>query len=239
MITEISIWTLITPYLTDYGIFFGLIILALVVGITPLRYPFQWMETYYHEMSHGLACLLTFGRVGRIKLFWNGGGYCTTRGGWRIPILLAGYTGAALWGGYLYIAGWVMMDGGAEKFLQLELVFLTIATVLWVRDPITLAISIIMGIIFYLPLQFPNAWFLTYIVQFIGIYVVLNAIRAPLYLIDGKHEGDGAGLADITFIPEGVWIILWFLFACAVLLFLMIATLPGMQTMANYILSLV
>ena len=45
--------------------------------------------------------------------------------------------------------------------------------------------------------------------KFIGIYVLLDAVRAPLYLIDGRNYGDGAQLAELTGIPEILWVSLW------------------------------
>lgn len=47
------------------------------------------------------------------------------------------------------------------------------------------------------------------VVQFAGLYVMANAVRAPWRLVDGRHLGDGAVLADITGVPELVWVLLW------------------------------
>jgi hypothetical protein len=222
-------WTQFTPFLSDYGIFAGMILGAFLLGLTPLRYPFQWLETYYHELSHGLMALLTWGKVGRIKLRFDGSGWCSTMGGSRILILLAGYMGAALWGGYIYLAGWLLGNEGSLTPLYVELSLLAVATLLWVRDPVTLLIMAAAGALYWLPTQYA---FLqahaSFILQFIGIYVMLNAIRAPLHLIDGQHVGDGAMLADITFIPEGVWIALWLAFAMAILAACAVLTLPGL-----------
>jgi hypothetical protein len=33
---------------------------------------------------------------------------------------------------------------------------------------------------------------------------------SPLYLLDGQARGDGAALADLTFIPEVIWVAIWF-----------------------------
>ena len=55
---------------------------------------------------------------------------------------------------------------------------------------------------------------------------MVNALHAPLHLIDGKHEGDGAMLADRLLLPEGVWIALWLVIAIAALFWLWLFTLP-------------
>ena len=49
-----------------------------------------------------------------------------------------------------------------------------------------------------------------FLLKFTGIYIVLDAIKSPLYLIDGRHYGDGAKLADLTSLPEFIWVIIWF-----------------------------
>ncbi len=218
------------PFLDLYIAFIGMVVIALIVGETPAHYPFQWLETYYHELSHGLVCMLTGGKIHRIKLNWDGSGWCRTSGGWRIPILLAGYAGAALWGGYIYMAGWLLTQNAAHTLLYVELGLLAIATLLWVRDLITLSIMIVMALTYWAPTHFEAIQpYSAIILQFIGIYVLLNAVRAPFHLIDGLHVGDGAALADITYIfHEGVWIALWIAFATSVLFYCAAMTLPGM-----------
>lgn len=212
-------------------LFLAMTLVALFLGKTPLRHPFQWLETYYHELSHGIAAMVTGGRIEKIKLSLNGSGLCYTRGGWRFFILLAGYTGASLWGAYLYLTGWHMGNDGSIVLLAVELGLLALATLLWVRDPITLLIMLAMGLLYGLPLYFTDLQpHVAYTLQFIGIYVMLNAIRAPLHLIDGQLVGDGAELAKSTLIlPEGFWIAFWFVFALATLGVCATLTIPGMD----------
>ena len=42
---------------------------------------------------------------------------------------------------------------------------------------------------------------------------MLDAIRSPLYLLDGRDLGDGATLASLTLLPEIFWVVLWFAIA--------------------------
>lgn len=219
-------WLNIDMYWGDYTLFFIMLGVAFLIGFTPLSAPFKWLETLYHELSHALIIKLTGGHLGQLVLQWNGGGHITSRGGMSIPVLLAGYMGAAAIGGYLYYAGWLIDNAHAARLLTLQLGVLVI-TVLWlVRSVITLLICCIIGAIFYLPIQFPQFEFFPLLIQFMGLYVLLNAIRAPLHLIDGKLVGDGAMLQQRTFIPELIWVALWFLWGICVLLYVMHLTLP-------------
>lgn len=214
--------------------FFTMLTLAIIISRTPLRYPFQWMETFFHELSHGLACILTFGRIHRIKLELNGSGVCSTYGGWRIPILLAGYAGAVTWGAVIYLAGWSLSTSDDVFLLYLLIGVLGVSTLFWVRNLTTLFIIGIMGLVFWLPTLVPETKIPAYAIEFYGIYVVQSAISAPLNLIDGKHVGDGADLADITLIlPEGVWIALWFIYALLVTFWLWQITIPAAERFTN------
>lgn len=216
--------------------FFGMLTAAIIISRTPLRYPFQWMETFFHEFSHGLACIFTFGRIHRIQLMWNGAGVCSTYGGWRIPILLAGYAGAVTWGAVIYLAGWNLSTSDDVFLLHFLMGILGVTTLFWVRSLTTLIIMAIMALVFWVPTLLSNTNIPAYAIEFYGIYVVQSAISAPLALIDGKHVGDGADLADITLIlPEGIWIALWFVYALIVTFWLWQVTIPASERLTEYI----
>ena len=68
-----------------------------------LHWPFKWLQTYYHEISHGLAALATDGEILRIVLHIDGSGVCYTQGGIRSLTLQAGYQGSVFWGGYCQV----------------------------------------------------------------------------------------------------------------------------------------
>lgn len=208
--------------------FFILIGLALFIGRIPLvSAPFKWLETFFHEFSHGLACLFTLGKIKRIELNLNGSGTCYFQGGFMPVIAISGYLGAALWGAAIYIAAWTNSVGGSAIMIQALMAVMLFSAIIWGRDPITWFIFAVLIGVFWMPAQLPNLPILTNLMEFFGIFVVLNAIQAPLYLLNGKHVGDGAELAKRTLIPEIFWILLWFLFGCGTLFFLWGLNAPG------------
>lgn len=220
-----------------FGVMLGL---ALALSKSRIGWPLKWAETFYHELSHGIACILTGGKIVRIDLRFDGSGLCTTRGGWSVPILLAGYAGAALWGGALYMGGWMLGEQGVTLWLKIELAVLVVVFVLWARDWRTWLILLMIGGIYGLAMTKVSSFYLPVFLQFAGLYVLLNAIRAPLFLIDGQHVGDGAALADIfRVVPEGFWILLWLVFALGVLLAVMIMTLPQVYRLFEPLLVLI
>ena len=67
-----------------------------------LGIPFNWLESFFHELSHGLAAIITGGKILQIELFSNGAGLCTTQGGIAFIIAFSGYAGAVGWGVLIY-----------------------------------------------------------------------------------------------------------------------------------------
>ena len=185
-----------------------LLVVAIVVSRLPIvSIPFNWLESYFHELSHGLAAIITGGSIIKIELFTNGAGLCTTLGGNRFLISFMGYFGAILWGAMIY-----KMALADRKWLKLMaqvlIVILALSLIFWVRDILTLLIVLSLIALFYLKIKLNNQT-IPLLVQLTGVLVLLNAILSPLHLLDGRHLGDGAALSSLTGIPEILWVMLW------------------------------
>lgn len=190
--------------------FFGLIILAFVVSNIPfINLPFMWMQTYFHEISHGLTAILTGGAVKSIELNLNGSGLCTTQGGIRFIVAFSGYLGAVLWGALIYTMVDNVRKKSAVSIAGTMIAMIILSALLWGRDPITLIIMGVMIVPFVVILKTQNQFLVKYFLQFLGLYVLLDAITSPLHLIDGRKYGDGSTLQELTFIPEIIWVGVW------------------------------
>lgn len=193
--------------------FWLFVILAIIFIQLPIvSVPFKWLESYFHEISHGLAALITGGSVVKIELFPNGAGLCTTRGGFSLLISFMGYAGAILWGALIYSIA--SINQNVAKIASGMIIALILASLIfWVRDLLTLLILMVVLGIFALQFKLPKLGHLQKILKFTGIIVLLNSLLSPLYLLDGRSIGDGARLAEITFIPEFIWVIIWSIMA--------------------------
>lgn len=199
-----------------HGLLISYCLFAVVINFIPfIGLPFRYLSTIFHELSHGLATLLTGGAIVEFALQANGAGHLVSRGGSSIIIAFSGYFGAALWGGLLY------QVGRHQLMVQITLGFLialfSLTLILWVNGLMTA--FILLGVIALLVLilvRSKDRW-LTYVAQLMAILVLFNAINSPLYLLDGRHIGDGANLANYTFIPEIVWVMIWFVWALFIL----------------------
>lgn len=187
----------------------------MVVSFIPvLNWPFSWIQTFFHEISHGFAALLTGGSVSHIELHLRGSGLCYTQGGFRFIVTLSGYLGASLFGMLLILT--VSLTSHLQaKIIAISLACLTLGSLLlWARDLMTILILLVVAAVCLLPIK--NNWHPKVVhsfLLFIGCYVLLDAIKSPLWLIDGRSYGDGATLADLTHLPEIIWVVAWEAFA--------------------------
>jgi len=190
--------------------FFILLIIAIVFKQLPLvSIPFNWLESYFHEISHGIAAIFTGGSVIRIQLFANGAGLCTTQGGIAFVISFSGYAGATLWGWGIYKLA-SAHQRAAQVFSVLIFVLLISSIIFWGRDLLTWLILTVLASIFLLTIKLQKTHYLQRLMQFFGLLILLNSLSSPSYLLDGRHLGDGAALASMTFIPEIIWVLIWF-----------------------------
>lgn len=189
--------------------FFILLIVAIIIKQLPLvSVPFNWLESYFHEISHGLAALLTGGKVLRIQLFANGAGLCTSQGGIAFIISFCGYAGATLWGWGIYKLA-STHQRFAQGFSIVIILLLLSSIVFWGRDLLTWFILAVLVAVFVFSLKLKNSDYLASLIQLFGLLILLNSLSSPSYLLDGRHLGDGAALASMTFIPEIIWVLVW------------------------------
>ena len=190
---------------------------ALLIQLPLISIPFSWIETFFHEISHGLATLITGGSISKIQLLPNGAGFCYSYGGWHLLIAFAGYAGASGFGLLIY----QVVSSSNHKIAKLIsfsiLVLISVCLILWVRDILTAVILAVIALLFVLPLKFASANWLIHLTRLIGMSVILNGLFTAISLI-GKHGvGDAANLANLTWIPSQVWVMLWCIIGCLAL----------------------
>ncbi len=197
------------------------IIAAFVVDYLPLiNLPFLWSETFFHEVSHGLAAIVTGGTIHNITLNFNGSGEIATSGGLRFFVSFSGYAGSALWGLLIYSVASALSQSQTKFMASMMVLMLGVTLLLWARNLSTIVILLVLLALYALPL-FKSLWFsIKFLIQLLGVFVMLDAIRSPLYLLDGRDLGDGATLARLSGLPEFLWVAVWFAIATGCLYFL-------------------
>ncbi len=181
-----------------------------------------------HEVSHGLAALLTGGQVERLILSHDEGGLAFTRGGNRLLILSAGYLGSALWGVIFMRLAWAAPT--IRRYaLRITAVALGIIALLYVRSLFTLAYVAFAALALFAlsrwggaRLQMAALWLVgsfscLYAVIDIGTDVLARGPLAGIPFLSGGvgFSNDAEVLASITFIPAFLWGLLWSAIAIA------------------------
>jgi hypothetical protein len=194
------------------------VMLAIGIYYVPyLKWPFLWIETFFHEISHGIAAVLTGGKINSITLNYDGSGYCISQGGSRFITAFSGYFGSATSGMLIYLSVINSQKKKSKFFMAVLITLLLITAILWAKGISTYIILGILITFFGLFKKISSSVFLNYFLQFTSVFVVMDAIRSPLALIDGRDKGDGTALSELTFIPEILWVSVWFTLALACL----------------------
>ena len=199
----------------------ALIMIVMLFGQVPLLANFlSWQMTFFHEISHGLAALLTGGRLVRIELSFSGAGVCYSRGGLWWIISLAGYIGAAFWGLLIYLSAESFSQKRSHILAIVLVAVLAASAVFYARDlPTWIIISVITA--FYAgAIKFRQKLPLKLFLKLAGLYIMLDALKAPMALLGHQSPNDAANLAAQTGLPAITWIALWLGVAALCLVFI-------------------
>lgn len=203
---------MVSPYRRRRACFLLLSTAALLLSFVPwVHLPLEWFETLLHETSHALVATVTGGQVDRIDLHLTGAGETWSAGGWTFGVALAGYLGATLGGAGLYL----LASASGTRLIRpviVTLVLLGLAeTAFWLSANLNtwLVMATLLGLLGLLLWPRAQAWSQTAL-KFIGLYVMVAAVRSPLYLVLGHPTtSDAITLQHLTWIPAIVWALAW------------------------------
>ncbi|MCG6921967.1 MAG: M50 family metallopeptidase [Acidobacteria bacterium] len=194
----------------------GRVLLPLLIGVaalvlwnTVVAYPFRVFVVFLHEISHGLAAVLTGGRIVSIGLSVNEGGVCVTQGGWRFVVLSAGYLGSLLWGAFFLLLGGRRRK--APGVIALIGLFTLVVTLVYVRTWFGLLYGLLAAGAFMLVATKLRPAASEILLAAIGVMSVLYAVWdiASDVLIRSIPSSDASALATLTGVPAFVWGVLW------------------------------
>lgn len=192
--------------------FILLIICAIILTEAPyISIPAQWLSTYFHELSHAITAKLTGGNVERLALDIVGSGHVLHSGSF-LPFLvsLAGYCGPFI-AGYIF---WILSkkESNTIPILVAFIVTIIITTIYMVRDIETLIIIICLISGSFLFWKFHKNKYASMILKFIATLMIVRGYIDISYLISHPGPNDATSLEDKLFLPDFVWISVWYLF---------------------------
>lgn len=168
--------------------------------------PFIYLTTIFHEVSHGIAALVSGGQIIEFAVALDGSGHLISSGGNAILITFSGYFGAPLWGACLFLSAHNMTY--ARVTLGMLLIMFLILLLFWVADILTVTIVIFVALLLSLTLRFAHKKLLNHAVRLIAIVVLFNGIYGPLYLL-AAQRGDSMAMANLTATSPFVWVLIW------------------------------
>lgn len=200
-----------------------------------ILYPFTILATWFHEMGHGVAALLTGASFERLLIFPDGSGIAQSMvpanasGLTHALIAASGPLGPAIAGSLLIIAS--RTDKATRAALMVVSLALILSTVIWVRTLTGWLVLPALGIAILALAWRGTADQRQFGIQLLGVQACISVWEQFGYLfsaggsIGGElHRSDTSAIADALLFPYWFWgaaisavivLLLWWSFAVA------------------------
>ncbi|MCF6271753.1 MAG: M50 family metallopeptidase [Rhodobacteraceae bacterium] len=179
---------------------------------TPVMLPLKILVVFFHELSHGLAAVLSGGRVESISLSPQQGGLAVTRGGSGFLITSAGYIGSLLIGVLVFL---LAVRGRTDRAVMALLggVLLLVAA-LYMRETFALLFSVAAGLAMLGSARYFNARVNDGALRVIGltsmVYVPFDILSDTI--LRSSERSDAYNLAQqfggTAWLWGGVWLVI-------------------------------
>jgi Zn ribbon nucleic-acid-binding protein len=195
--------------------FFKMLMIVIFISFLPIiNWPFEILETFFHELSHGLVAVLAGGNIESIEVgLWGGKIWTSGTGDLHALVGWAGYPGAVVFGVLVFRVGLRATPVQGFVFILSIIVLLGSSTVMWVKDSDTVLALFITYMVFSLALIFIRQprWEMRIkkFIQFAGLFSIMQSNIAPLYLFQADNLGDAGSLAALTNTTDNFWIFQW------------------------------
>lgn len=188
---------------------FGAFAAVVALWNTSLVTPLKILVVFFHEISHGLAAVLTGGSIVSLQITADEGGLAQTVGGIRFFIVSAGYVGSFLWGAALILAA---SRAKRKRVLTGALgILIGAVTIFYVRNLFGFFFGLATAALLGAAARKLNDRTNDFILHLVGVtscsYAILDiwddviARSSPL--------SDASQLAAMTLIPSVVWGLFW------------------------------
>ncbi len=185
------------------------VVLAIFFWDSMLVLPIKYLTVFFHELSHGLAAVVTGGEIVKIEINANLGGVCWTAGGIRFIVTSAGYLGSLFWG-CLILLGAVKTRFDQQITAGLGILLLAV-TAIWVRNLEGIIICSLSGLGLLALATYTSEKVCDQFLKFLGLtsclYVLID-IKEDL--IDRSISGsDASRIGEMLFMPGWLIGLVW------------------------------
>jgi hypothetical protein len=181
-----------------------------------ILYPFTILATWFHEMGHGIAAMLTGRGFERLLIFADGSGLALSRGpadGYGVTdalIAASGPLGPAIAGAVLIVCS--RSPKATRIALAVLGVALLLSTLIWVRSLTGWLILPALGLAILALAMRESLPLRRFVIQFLGVEAAISAWQQFDYLfspggnVGGElHPSDTGAIADVLFLPHWFW----------------------------------
>jgi hypothetical protein len=188
-------------------------------------YPFKLFATWLHEMSHGLAMLLTGAGFRKMEIFRDTSGLAFPGGGVsrvaQAVVSSAGYMGTAFFGAVFLVLG--RTTRGARVILMVLGAVMVLSAALWVRNAFGIAATAAGGAVLVIAGWKAGEDISGFLVNFLAAQSCINAVLDIRVLfgqtmyVNGQPHGqsDAHTVARMIGGPYWLWAALWLVWSFA------------------------
>lgn len=180
-----------------------------------LLYPFTILATWFHEMGHGIAGMLTGSQFERLVIFADGSGYAVSLvpAGYRPAnalIAASGPLGPAVAGALLIIASRTAVATRAA--LTVLGAALILSALIWVRSLTGWVVLPGLGLAILVLALLGGPARQHFVIQLLGVQACISVWKQFSYLfsaggsVGGQlHRSDTTAIADVLLLPYWFW----------------------------------
>ncbi len=211
-------------------------ILIIVIWQVPwlnlLVYPFRLFGTFVHELSHGMAAILTGGQFHRFAVETDLSGVAWSAGGVRVIVSSAGYIGSAIAGGVLILLYQRLLS---SRVLLIALgALLAIMCVLFVRNFFGVASGLGLSALLLLAgVRLSSSW-RDLLLMTLGLQLILDGYNSLFTVLslstDSATHTDAHTMAQLTLVPASIWVLIWMGLSTAVLYYVLRWSFPALPS---------
>ncbi|MBI9072674.1 MAG: M50 family metallopeptidase [Melioribacteraceae bacterium] len=196
-------------------------VLSILLWNTPVIYPIKLFVVLLHEISHGIAAILTGGAISEIIVSYNLGGLCKTYSGNEIVIASAGYLGSLVFGVWMFMSAY---NYNHSRWLCNGLaIMFVIVTIAFISNILGILFAVIFTLVLFLSPRYFNKTAHVYVMKglgFVSCLYVLVDIKEDLLTLENRVT-DAHILAQITGVSHLVWGLTWFVITLVTVYFLL------------------
>ncbi len=203
----------------------AIILLIAIVSIflwnTFAIYPVKLLVVLLHELSHGIAAVVSGGYIEAININERLGGHCMVVGGNDILISSAGYLGSLVWGALMFISAY---NHKINLWFSTTLGFILIfVTANYFSATFPILVTLAYAAYFLLAPQKIPPVIHAYISKTLGLvsclYVVVDISQDVV--INTYIGSDAMVLSTLTNIPSTVWGAVWLICSAMTIYYLL------------------